>query len=167
MARSLADPVTVISGMGYVFGLAAALGVVALILRARVMLFGVFLALAIGFSGWFQWSHWVDLSHHWTQRDLFWRYYRMRESPDEPIAAFMMNWRGETFYSRDTVAQIGRTGDPHPTEHMRSFAEQPGHKWVLVEHTRIGVLQNAVGPNHQMHIIDQDLNNKFVLVKID
>ena len=58
-----------------------------------------------GFALWFNWSHWVDLSHHWTQRDLFWRYYAQRK-PGEPIAAFLMNWRGETFYSRNTVKQI-------------------------------------------------------------
>jgi 4-amino-4-deoxy-L-arabinose transferase-like glycosyltransferase len=164
MARALADPVTVITGMGYVFGLTAALGFFALIMRWRTMLFGIFLALAVGFSGWFQWSHWVELSHHWTQRDLFWRYYRMRETPDEPIVAFLMNWRGETFYSRNTVRQFR---DARANERMHAYADQPGHKWALVEHNRLGILQSAVGTNHRVNVIDQDLNNKFVLVKID
>ena len=65
----------------------------------------MFGALALGFALWFSWSHWVDLSHHWTQRDLFWRYYDRRK-PGEPIVAYMMDWQGETFYSRNTVKQI-------------------------------------------------------------
>jgi hypothetical protein len=133
---------------------------VASLLRARVMLYGTFWALAAGFALWFNWGHWVDLSHHWTQRDLFWRYYAQRK-PGEPIAAYLMNWRGETFYSRNTVKQI------RETPRLRPFVDQPGREWALVEHNRLSILRQNVGVDKVVTVIDRDINNKFVLVTID
>jgi hypothetical protein len=65
------------------------------VLRARALMFTSGLASVLAFALWFNWSHWVDLSHQWTQRDQFWRYYTNRKA-GEPIAAFLMNWRGES-----------------------------------------------------------------------
>ena len=124
------------------------------------MLFGSFWAFAFAFTIWFSWSHWVDLSHHWTQRDLFWRYYAQMK-PGEPIASFLMNWRGETFYSRNRVKQI------KDNALLNQFANQPGREWALVEHNRLNILKSAVGADKKVTPIDRDLNNKFVLVTIE
>ncbi len=105
----------------------------------------------------------MSLSHHWTQRDLFWRYYALRR-PEEPIAAFLMDWKGETFYSQNTVKQIGVANS---MERARQFVSTPGRKWMLVEHNRLNILQNAIGPGRTAHSIEPDLNNKFILVRID
>ena len=75
-----------------------------------------------------------------------------------------MNWRGETFYSRNTVKQIK---DGNPQEIMRQYGNLPGRKWSLVEHNRLGILKNAVGGEKTVTLIDKDLNNKFVLVTIE
>jgi hypothetical protein len=158
--KSLSEPVNVKMAMGFVFAVAGILAVVGALQRSRVMVYGTFWALAAGFALWFNWGHWVDLSHHWTQRDLFWRYYAQRK-PDEPITAFMMNWRGETFYSRNTVKQIREPGK------LKPFVDQPGREWALVEHNRIGILRNAAGTDKVVNVIDRDINNKFVLVSID
>lgn len=131
------------------------------IARSRAMLFTTGLAAALCFALWFNWSHWVDLSAHWTQRDQFWRYYTQRR-PNEPIASFLMNWRGETFYSRNTVKQI----KDNPQVGMQNYAAQPGREWSLVEHNRLNILKQAVG-GRNVTLIDKDLNNKFVLVTID
>nr|WP_240487205.1 glycosyltransferase family 39 protein [Hyalangium minutum] len=163
LLRALQEPINVRKGMGFVFAVAGVLAVVAALKQARVMLFGVFWAFAICFACWFNWNHWVKLSHHWTQRDLFWRYYRQHR-PGEPIAAFQMNWRGETFYSRNTVEQF-RLGDANVR--LRNFVAQPGREWVLVEHGRLTALTSAVGADKKVTIIDRDINNKFVLVAVD
>ena len=114
----------------------------------------------MAFSLWFNWSHWVNLSHHWTQRDLFWRYYDQRQE-GEPITAFLMNWRGETFYSQNRVKQI------KDNALMFQYANQPGREWALVEHARLNILKSAVGSDKTVTVIDKDLNNKFILVTID
>ncbi|MFL5354454.1 ArnT family glycosyltransferase [Archangium sp.] len=158
--KSLSEPVNVKMAMGFAFAVAGVIAVVAAIQRHRVMLYGTFWALAAGFALWFNWGHWVDLSHHWTQRDLFWRYYAQRK-PDEPITAFMMNWRGETFYSRNQVKQI------REVPKLKPFVDQPGREWALVEHNRLGLLKQAAGADKVITVIDRDINNKFVLVTID
>jgi hypothetical protein len=147
-------------GMGMIlFGVAAALFALA---RNKVSLYTTALAGGLVWALWFNWSHWVDLSHHWTQRDQFWRYYTQRR-PGEPIAAFLMNWRGETFYSRNTVKQIKDNANVG----MAQYAQLPGRKWALVEHNRLGILKGAVGADKTVTLIDKDLNNKFVLVTIE
>ena len=160
LLKSLSAPVNVKMALGFVFTVAGGLAAVAAMQRARVMLYGTFWALAAGFALWFNWGHWVDLSHHWTQRDLFWRYYAQRQ-PGEPITAFLMNWRGETFYSRNTVKQIRQV------DKLKPFVAQPGREWALVEHNRLGMLRNAAGADKVVTVIDRDINNKFVLVTID
>ncbi|PTL77819.1 glycosyltransferase family 39 protein [Vitiosangium sp. GDMCC 1.1324] len=160
LLKSLSEPVNVKMAMGFTFSVAGGLAVVAAMQRARVMLYGTFWALAAGFALWFNWGHWVDLSHHWTQRDLFWRYYAQRK-PDEPITAYLMNWRGETFYSRNEVKQI------RDVPKLKPFVDQPGREWALVEHNRLSLLRQNVGPDKVVTVIDRDINNKFVLVTID
>jgi hypothetical protein len=148
--------------LGRFFALAGVAAAACALVRSRALFFSVGLAGVMAFALWFNWVHWVDLSHHWTQRDQFWRYYAQRR-PDEPIAAFLMNWRGETFYSRNTVKQI----KDNPQVGMRNYAMQPGREWSLVEHARLNILQSAVGPEKRVTLIDKDLNNKFVLVTIE
>lgn len=156
----LTQTVSLKQALGFAFVTAGAIVGVAALARAKTMLFGSFWAFACAFALWFNWSHWVDLSHHWTQRDLFWRYYDQRKE-GEPITAFLMNWRGETFYSRNTVKQIKDNGK------LGEYANQPGREWALVEQNRLGILKQAVGADKTVSLIDRDLNNKFVLVTID
>jgi 4-amino-4-deoxy-L-arabinose transferase-like glycosyltransferase len=163
LLRAMMEPVNVRKALGFAFAVAGALSVVAALKQAKAMLFSVFCLFAVCFTTWFCWNHWVSLSHHWTQRDLFWRYYRQHQ-PGEPIAAFEMNWRGETFYSRNQVEQF-RAGDSKVR--LRNYVAQPGREWVLTEHGRLGSLNSAVGADKKVTIIDRDINNKFVLVAVD
>jgi uncharacterized membrane protein (UPF0136 family) len=158
----LLQPVNVKLALGMAFMIAGGLCAIAALQRSRTFLFSTFWGLAAAFALWFNWGHWVDLSHHWTQRDLFWKYYRQRGSPNEPIAAFLMNWRGETLYSRNMVKQI------KDNSVLNRFAAQAGREWVLVEHNRFGILKSAVGPDKTVtRVSELETNNKFVLVKIE
>ncbi|MDQ3264060.1 MAG: hypothetical protein M3Y59_10420 [Myxococcota bacterium] len=147
-----------------VLGLALTLAGIGVLLaalaKARQWATGGFAGLALLFALWLSWSHWVDLSHHWTQRDLFWRYAAQRRE-GEPIAAYLMDWKGETFYSRNRVVQIkpGREA-----AQLRELFSQPGRVWILVEHSRLPVLYRMVGSARRLTPIDPRVNNKFVLV---
>ncbi|MFT3841683.1 MAG: glycosyltransferase family 39 protein [Myxococcaceae bacterium] len=107
---------------------------------------------------WLTSVHWVELSHHWTQRDLFWRYYQLA-APGEPIAAFWMDWKGETFYSRNEVFQVKPGNEALAME----LARRPGRAFFLVEHNRLNMLQQAL-PGQKLERVEPGLNNKFVLV---
>jgi hypothetical protein len=161
LIRELSLPLNVKAGMGWAFALGGIALAVAALRRARAELFSAFCALSLGFALWFSWSHWVDLSHHWTQRDLFWRYYDQRR-PYEPIAAYMMDWKGETFYSRNTVRQ-----DKESAPRLTLYGQLPGRKWALVEQPRLGLLRQAIGAEKAVTPVDRNLNVKFVLVTIE
>jgi 4-amino-4-deoxy-L-arabinose transferase-like glycosyltransferase len=105
------------------------------------------------------WFHWRELSPHWSQRDIFWTYLSQRASPDEPIAAYEMNWRGETFYSRNLVKQV------EGPELIRAFAARPGRKWIIVERSRLQGLRSTLGQREAIRVADRS-DNKFDLVSV-
>jgi len=138
-----------------------------LVLRRRGAAFGLTLVAALAGSAWLGWVHWPAMGAAWTQRELFARYFSLR-APGEPIAAFLMNWKGETFYSRNEVVQLLPGATPQALgEATQLFVNRLGRKWVLVEHPRLEVLRQAVGPGHAFAPVDPGLNHKFVLVRID
>ncbi|MBW1811340.1 MAG: glycosyltransferase family 39 protein [Deltaproteobacteria bacterium] len=95
-------------GYGIVFGLMSlALTVFFLFFRKRlaawtprILVIGALLA-----SIWGGWYFFNQMGPHWTQRHMFDSYYALRKQ-NEPIGAYLMNWRGETFYSCNQVTQL-------------------------------------------------------------
>lgn len=134
--------------------------VLAYIWRAKAMLVGTFAAIALLFAGYVSWVHWEKLTPHWTQRELMWSYFHERGSPNEPIIAYYMNWRGETFYSSNLVRQIKDNG------HWDDVLAQPGRFWVLVEQSRFaGMKSSAEGKGRKVRIEDKTCN-KFYLASV-
>jgi 4-amino-4-deoxy-L-arabinose transferase-like glycosyltransferase len=128
--------------------------------RSRRAAAAALVGVATAFALYVSWYHWRELTPHWSQRDIFWTYLAERRSPDEPIIAYFMNWRGETFYSRNLVRQVQDVG------RMKELAERPGRKWVIVERARYGALRQAVGPKPKLRIADRS-TNKFFLVEME
>jgi 4-amino-4-deoxy-L-arabinose transferase-like glycosyltransferase len=126
----------------------------------RVVLVGSLAALAVALAVFLGWFHWRALSPHWTQRDLFWEYYQ-KSTADEPIGAYLMNWRGETFYSRNRVRQL------RENQKLGEFMAGPGdRKWLLVEHARLTALRTALGPAVRLRVVESR-NNKFALTVVE
>ena len=122
----------------------------------RAVVLGSLVALAVALAIFLGWFHWRALSPHWTQRDLFWEYYH-QSAPEEPIGAYLMNWRGETFYSRNRVRQLKEN------QKLAEFMAGPGdRKWLLVEQARLTALRTALGPSVRLRVVESR-NNKFAL----
>lgn len=136
------------------------------------------------------------VSEHWSQADLWSAYYahctpfegseadwsrhillqsnRVPSKGDvfpkkrclEPIVAFRMNWRGETFYSGNTVLPVIET------KQMKPFLTQWGeHKpfYLFTERSRI---KSELEPNLPKHLKGQytevfGKNLKFVLLRVE
>jgi hypothetical protein len=128
--------------------------------ESRRALAGSLVALALAFALWLSWFHWRELSPHWSQRDLFRTYLAERASPGEPVAAYYMNWRGETFYSRNLVRQV------QDDRKIREWAARPGRKWIVTERGRYAALRAALGREAQLRIADRS-SNKYYLVALD
>jgi hypothetical protein len=126
----------------------------------RVIVLVALASLAAAFAIYLGWFHFRALSPHWTQRDLFWEYYQ-ESTPDEPIGAYLMNWRGETFYSKNRVRQLKDQGK------LQEFMAGPGpRKWLLVEQTRLPALRQALGNSVRLRVVESR-NNKFALAVTD
>jgi hypothetical protein len=68
-----------------------------------------------------------------------------------------MNWRGETFYSRNRVRQL------KDNARLAEFVNGPGtRKWILVEHNRLTALRQAMGTKMRLRVVESR-NNKFAL----
>ncbi len=100
------------------------------------------------------------LAPHWGQRYLFNTYYDMRK-PDEPILAYLMNWRGETFYAKGQDAQI------NDGNQLKTRVKAPGREFILVETTRYKGLENTLADmKGKLQIVDRS-NTKWYLVLVD
>jgi hypothetical protein len=75
-----------------------------------------------------------------------------------------MNWRGETFYSKNTVRQVARAA---PSVSLAEWLAGPGdRKWVLVEQARLAPLRQAIGGAARLKVIESR-NIKFVLATVE
>ena len=89
--------------------------------------------------------------------------YFARRHPGELLGAFLMNWKGETFYSRNEVVQISAKD---PKGELAALALRPGRMFLLVEHGRLGMLQAALPPGKRLELLEKEITNKFALVSL-
>jgi 4-amino-4-deoxy-L-arabinose transferase-like glycosyltransferase len=130
--------------------------------KANVIL--SFFALAFMFGAWISHQHFNMLSQHWSQAHLFKTYYLERNG-NEPLYAYQLNWRGETFYSRNRVLQVKENG---ADQRMRALVDKPGREFIITEQSRFHTLQSILSPDKKdkIRILDRS-NNKFYLVVVD
>ena len=127
--------------------------------NARVVVAAALLATGLAFAGYGSLYHWRKLTPHWSQRDIFWTYLE-QSKPGEPLAAYFMNWRGETFYSRNTVRQIKDAAV------IQQFVAPPGREWIIVEHARLAGLKQTLGSAYKVRTVDE-AGDKFALVVVE
>ncbi|MFL5299955.1 MAG: ArnT family glycosyltransferase [Anaeromyxobacteraceae bacterium] len=142
------------------FAAAGVAFVAAWLWRSRRGLLAALLGVAVVFAAYVSWLHYPELAAQWTQREIFRTYLAERGSPDEPIVAYYMNWRGETFYSRNLVREVQ---DP---ARMKELVERPGRSWVILERSRYGAFRQSIGTGPTLRIADRS-TNKFFLVAVE
>jgi 4-amino-4-deoxy-L-arabinose transferase-like glycosyltransferase len=122
-------------------------------------------SVAVVFCAWGLNIYMVDLSDHWGVRSLAQRYYADRESPDEPLVAWQMNWKGENFYTGNRVYVFAETDN----KRIREWLEQNEGRRVyfVLEHKRLAKFKKLV-PGREIHELSTKRdNNKFLLVELE
>ena len=130
--------------------------------RGRALLaFGLTAAL---FGAWISHHHFNYLAPHWGQKHLFETFYGEKKG-DEPIYAFQLNWRGETFYSRNKVLQVKESG---ANQRIRELVDRPGREFIVTEQSRFHTLKGVLSPDKRdkVRILDRS-NNKFYLLVVE
>lgn len=117
----------------------------------------------------------VDISPHWSQKHIFASYYRLRQSPNEPVIAWMMYWRGENLYTGNQIydhrIEAGEKtvflGDKNMEKLQAYISSHRGRTmYFLIERHRLEGLRSLL-PNDargSLEIVD-DTNNKVYLVR--
>lgn len=117
----------------------------------------------------------VDISPHWSQKHVFASYYRLRQSPSEPVVAWMMYWRGENLYTCNQIydhrIEAGEKtvflGDKN-TEKLQAYLNSHRGRTIyfLIERHRMEGLRSLLPTDARasLEIVD-DSNNKVYLVR--
>jgi hypothetical protein len=109
----------------------------------------------------------VRTGPHWGQHEVIEAYYKTRASPDEPLVAYQMNWKGENFYTGNKIPAFVSSGQPF-TQWIKQQKDK-GTKvmFFVTEHTRTAGLRGEVQAKSYKEITDKELCNKFVLVRAE
>ncbi|MCA9528781.1 MAG: glycosyltransferase family 39 protein [Myxococcales bacterium] len=132
--------------------------------RARPMVARAALGLALVFCAWSLDVYLIDLSPHWSQRELVGRYYDLREGPDQPLLAWQMNWKGENYYTGNRVYAFQALDNKAIRAWMDTHRGETA--FVVLEHTRLNSFRTLVGARRLEVLTDERFNNKFVLVRV-
>jgi 4-amino-4-deoxy-L-arabinose transferase-like glycosyltransferase len=175
-ARSF-DYTPILRGFGVVAVAAAVLLVVHATRRhgARVMV-----AVAACFGFWALDKYMIDLSNHWSQRNLFEQYFARRSAREnvgtgedgrywsDAIVAYQMNWKGENFYTGNHAVML-ECGLPLCRERTPDWLRRHNGQRVffVTEHSRsssiISQVRTAGGTANT--VTTEVDNNKFVLIE--
>jgi 4-amino-4-deoxy-L-arabinose transferase-like glycosyltransferase len=170
-ARSVPDFVrghgVVLSAVGVAASIAIALFAVA---RLRRIAIALLLAASVALSAWLLVAWFPALAQHRSQRILFEQYVRERPTPDAPLAAYALNWKGESFYSNGSVALFD-CGFPScaPNALAPWLSSNRGRSvFVLTERARIETLRSiAMRQGRALRVVTQPAEHlDFALVEV-
>jgi 4-amino-4-deoxy-L-arabinose transferase-like glycosyltransferase len=134
--------------------------------RMRKWVVGGMLGMGILFAVWGIDIYLVRLSPHWGQRETILAYYRASREIPGPIIAFQMNWKGENFYTGNSVPAFVSSGKKFQDYILEQKKKGLKTFYFVTEHTRMGNLSNELGnPRIFDKLTPPELNNKFGLVR--
>jgi hypothetical protein len=150
--------------MGGIFLLFGLLALSAALSSMRGWFLAAICGCGLAFAGYLSWVHWEQLSPHWAQRQIMHTYYTQR-LPGEPLGAYLMNWKGETFYTKNEVRQM--QSPQKLEEFLREPAGPKNRHWIITD-TRYykNFQQQMTNEGHQLKIWD-DSSVKFFLVTVE
>ncbi len=123
------------------------------------------LGVSIMFCAWGLNVYMVDLSEHWGLRGLAQRYYAARQSADEPLVAWQMNWKGENFYTGNRVYVFAETDNKRIGEWLE---ENEGRTaYFVLEHKRLDRFRKLVPDREIRELSTKRECNKFLLIGLE
>ncbi len=150
-----------------VFACAAAVFTFALVwARARRHVVTALCAVGVVFAAWGIDVYFMKTSPHWGQRETMLAYYRAKQEIPGPLVAFQMNWKGENFYTGNSVPAFVSSGKKFQDYILEQKKKGIKTFYFMSEHGRMGSLANELGgPRVFDKLTTPELNNKFGLVR--
>jgi len=125
------------------------------------------------------WACWVldrympEAAPHWGQRSVIEAYYAKRKGPEEPIVAYLLNWKGENFYTGNRIAQFGVPTPPPNMPTLPNWVkEQKEHgvkaMFFVTEQHGVAGLKKELSTAKDVHeVTTREDSNQFVLVRAE
>lgn len=139
----------------------------ALVLAAipHVRRLGTYVLLGTAFllSTWALNVYMIDLTPHWSQRDLIKRYYEERTGKDEPLIAWQMNWKGENIYTGNRVYVFVKLDNKAITKWLEQ--NKGKRAYFVLEHSRLNNFKRLMGSRSVEVLTTTRDNNKFLLAR--
>ena len=104
---------------------------------------------------------------HWGQREIIEAYYKARKSPNEPLVAYQMNWKGENFYTSNRVPAFVSSGAPFTKWVKEQRDKGVNVMFFVTEPGRLGGLRTEVGAKTYTELTDKTVCNKFVTIRAE
>lgn len=131
--------------------------------------------MACFWTGWGLDRHLTDLSPHWSQKHVIASYYKLRKDESEPLVAWQMYWRGETFYSKNSIydhrmKQEDKTvflGDHNADKMQTWFRTHAGRRvFFIVERSRFETLRSLLpeASRSSLKAVDETNNKVYLAV---
>lgn len=125
-------------------------------------------AVGVWFGVYTVWVYLPRLAQHFGQREVFLAYYEARHGPEEPIAAYQMNWKGENFYSGNHLPAFVSSGAKFKSWLKTQRRRGTRVVFFVTEHGRISTLKSELGRAVRVKVVtDKRLNDKFALVRVE
>jgi 4-amino-4-deoxy-L-arabinose transferase-like glycosyltransferase len=110
----------------------------------------------------------VKVAPHWGQRETIFEYYRRRRGPEEPLAAYQMNWKGENFYTGNHVPAFVASGAKFKSYISEQRDQGTRVIYFTTEHSRESSLKMDLGKITRFErLTTKALNNKFFLARVE
>jgi 4-amino-4-deoxy-L-arabinose transferase-like glycosyltransferase len=110
----------------------------------------------------------VKVAPHWGQRETIFEYYRRRRGPEEPLAAYQMNWKGENFYTGNHVPAFVASGAKFKSYISEQREQGTRVIYFTTEHSRESSLKMDLGKITRFErLTTKTLNNKFFLARVE
>jgi 4-amino-4-deoxy-L-arabinose transferase-like glycosyltransferase len=106
---------------------------------------------------WVSWTWVAGLGGTMGQQALF-ETYRQVAGPDEKLYQYQMNWRGEVFYSADTIIKLSDEAG------VRNVMQRPGRHFIIAVRDGFSVVDRAVrqATGKHLHVLPGS-NLRYVL----
>jgi 4-amino-4-deoxy-L-arabinose transferase-like glycosyltransferase len=151
-------------------GFAAVAVLIGLALAVRTVRRHAVMAMCVAGFVWGVWGldvYMEETAQHWGQHEMIAAYYADRQSPDQTLVAYQMNWKGENFYTGNHIPAFVSTGATFTTWLKKKKDEGAKVMYFITEHGRISGLKGEVAAKSYREVTDKTLCNKFVLVRAE
>jgi len=123
------------------------------------------MGLAIAFCAWGLNVYTVDLADHWSIQKLAERYYEDRQSADEPLVAWQMNWKGENFYTGNRIHVFAELDNKRMKKWLE--ANRGRRAYFVLEHKRYPNFKKLVPDRPIRELSTKRDCNKLLLVELE